>query len=304
MSIADIVLLLGLSLLIFFVLFSLNKINETLNSKINIVQGEFTKHLVSSEGAVSAVTKNLTELKEATNNILEVGKNIQSLQDILKPPKLRGELGELLLENIIKQILPQPSYQFSYRFQTGSVVDLVVKLKDSKLLCIDSKFPMDSIKGYISNGSKNSDELPSQFIRDVKKHIDAISSKYILPNEDTLDIALMYIPAENIYYEIILKDEKIMQYAREKHVIPVSPIGLYSYLSIILTGLKGLEVEKNAKEILNKIGTIQVNLESFLSEFNTLGAHLNNAKSKYDSSREIAVLLSEKLKKIGVSENV
>ena len=302
MSIAEIVMLLGLSLLIFIVLFSLNKINETLNSKINIVQGEFTKHLVSSESATTAVTKNLTELKEATGNILEVGKNIQSLQDILKPPKLRGELGELLLENIVKQILPQPSYQFSYRFQTGNVVDLAVKLKDSKLLCIDSKFPMDSIKDYISNGSKSSDELPSQFIRDVKKHIDAISNKYILPNEGTLDIALMYIPAENIYYEVILKDEKIMQYAREKHVVPVSPIGLYSYLSIILTGLKGFEVEKNAKEILSKIGTVQVNLESFLAEFNTLGTHLSNAKSKYDSSREIALLLSEKLKKIGVSE--
>ena len=283
---------------------SLNKINETLNSKINIVQSEFTRHLVSSEGAASSVTKNLTELKEAAGNILEVVKNIQSLQDILRPPKLRGELGELLLENIIKQILPQSSYQFSYRFQTGNVVDLAIKLKDSKLLCIDSKFPMDSIKDYISNGSKNNGDLPSQFIRDVKKHIDAISNKYILPNEGTLDIALMYIPAENIYYEIILKDDKIMQYAREKHVIPVSPIGLYSYLSIILTGLKGLEVEKNAKEILNKIGTIQINLESFLAEFNTLGAHLNNAKSRYDSFREIALLLSEKLKKIGVSEKV
>ncbi len=209
MSVVEIITLLLLFVLIVVILYFLNKINDTLNSKITTVQGEFTKHLLSSEGAVNTVTKDLTDLKHATSNILEVGKNIQSLQDILKPPKLRGELGELLLENIVKQILPPSSYQFSYKFQSGNIVDLVIKLKDSKLLCIDSKFPLDSIKDYLTGN--NGKDISSQFIRDVKKHIDAIASKYILPQEGTLDIALMYIPAENVYDEIILTDEKIAQ---------------------------------------------------------------------------------------------
>ena len=289
-----------LFVLIFIVLFSLNKINETVNKKLSNVNDDFSKHLTTSQSTINLITKDLTELKSATRNILEVGEDIQSLQNLLKPPKLRGAIGELLLEQILKQILPPKHYQTYYKFQTGDIVDAIIRLKDSQILCVDAKFPLDSIKEYISNGAKTSEEIPSQFARDVKKHIDAISSKYILPNEGTLDFALMYIPAESVYYEIILRDEKIAQYAREKHVIPVSPISLYAYLSTILIGLKGMEVEKNARQILGQIGSLKVNIENFLSEFNTLGAHLTNAKTKYDSSREIIYGIRDKLENIEV----
>ncbi|MBI3590015.1 MAG: DNA recombination protein RmuC [Candidatus Melainabacteria bacterium] len=291
-----------LAILIFFVLFALNKINETLNQKLSEVKDDFTKHLTSSHNTLNTVTENVSELKSAAQNILEVGKDIQSLQDILKPPKLRGMLGEIFLEQILEQILPPQHYTIFYKFQTGNIVDAVVKLKDSQMLCIDAKFPLDSIREYIKNdNNKNSDEIPSQFVRDVKRHIDAISSKYILPKEGTLDFALMYIPAENVYYQIILRDDKIMNYAREKHIIPVSPLSLYSYLSTILIGLKGMGVEKNAKQILGKIGDLRNSLDVFSVEFNTLGSHLNNARAKYDLAREKVINLSEKLKNIDVS---
>lgn len=285
-------------LMAFFVTRGLNKINETLNKSVFNLQDSFTKHLSSSQMTISTVTENLTKLKSATENILEVGKNIQSLQDILKPPKLRGVLGELMLEQVLAQVLPSQTYKMFHKFQNGDIVDAVVKLKDSQILCIDAKFPLDSIKEHITNNVQNLESLPSQFVRDVKKHIDSISTKYILPNEGTLDFALMYIPAESIYYEIILRDDKITTYAKEKHVFPVSPLSLYSYLSTILIGLKGMDIEKNAKQILGQIGNIRIGVENFLGEFEKIGTHINNAKSKYDSSREIISGISDKLKNI------
>ena len=292
-----------ISVLIFIVYFALNNIVRTLNKNLINIQNEINKHLISSQSTVLAVTKNLTELEHSTEKILEIGLNIQSLQDVLKPPKLRGELGELLLENALSQILPKNFYQTPYRFSTGESVDAVVKLKDSKLLCIDAKFPLDSIKNHLANGNKIISETPTQFIRDVKKHIDSISAKYILPSEGTLDIALMYIPAENIYYEILLNEEKLLNYAREKHVVPVSPITLYSYISTILIGLKGMEIEKNAQHVSRQLSELKIGLSNFSSEFNTLGIHLNNAKSKYDSAKELVSDFARKLNNVEIKNN-
>ena len=302
MNIINILIVSLLVMLILFILIALNKINCTLNQKLSEVRSDVAQHLNTSQTTLSGISENLTELKNTSEKIQETGKDIQSLQDILKPPKLRGEIGQIFLENILSQVLPQNHFQTQYRFQNGNIVDAIIKLKDSRLLCIDSKFPLNSLKEFLPNG-KNSDETPPQFIRDVKKHIDDISNKYILPKEGTLDFALMYIPAENVYYEIILRDDKITNYARDKKIIPVSPISLYSYLSTILIGLKGVEVEKNARQILEELSELKNKISSFISEFNIVGTHLNNAKSKYDSSRELVSVISDQLKNIEISKN-
>ena len=286
--------------LISLIIFLLVKVNNVINQKLTEVKSDFVNHLSSSQETLVNIASRLTELKISSLNILEVAKDIKSLEELLKPPKLRGQLGELLLDQILSQVLPPKYYETSYRFQSGDIVDAVIKLKDSKILCIDAKFPLDALKNY---NSSSTNDIPTQFIRDVKKHIDAISTKYILPNENTFDFALMYIPAENVYYEIILRDDKILQYARDKHVVPVSPISLYTYLSTILIGLKGMEVEKNAKQILGQIGNIKINLDNFINEYNTVGLHLSNAKSKYDISKQVIDGLSEKLKNIEVVNN-
>ena len=290
-----------LIILIILVLFALNKISSALNQKLSNVQGEFTQHLTSSVGTLNNITERLTELKLSSDRILEVGKNIQSLQDILKPPKLRGNLGELLLEQLLSQILPPKYYQCFYKFNSGQIVDAVVKLKDSKLVCIDAKFPLESIKEYISGNSAAREEIPSQFFRDVKKHIDSISSKYILPEEGTLDFAFMYIPAEAVFYEI-LNDEKIIQYARGRNVIPVSPLSFYSYLSTVLIGLRGLEVEENIKQVLGKISDLKALVNFFYDDFKILGNHLTNAKSKFDDSLKTITSVSSKLENIEIAE--
>lgn len=295
-----IILLIILCILATFILY---KINSTVNKKLNDVQTGFTQHLTSSQNTLSTLAEKLTDLKAASQNIIEAGKDIQSLQNILKVPRLKGNVGELLLEQILSQVLPVQFYKTQYKFSNGNTVDAIITLKDSKILCIDAKFPLESIKEYLGNGSKTASEIPTQFIRDVKKHIDSISEKYILPEEGTLDIALMYIPAENIYYEIMLQEEKIANYAREKHVIPASPNSLYLYLSTVLTGLKGFEIEKNAKELLAKLSNIKINLSSFLQDFNVIGTHLTNAKVKYESSKEAITSISEKLKDIELAES-
>ena len=291
-----------LVILILLILIALNKINSTLNQKLSEVRSDVTQHLTTSQTTLSNITENLTDLKNTSQKMLETGKDIQSLQDILKPPKLRGEIGQIFLENILSQILPPNHFQTQYKFQNGNIVDAIIKLKDSKFLCIDSKFPLDSLKEFLATG-KHLEETPTQFIRDVKRHIDDISNKYILPKEGTLDFALMYIPAENVYYEVILRDDKITSYSRDKKVIPVSPISLYSYLSTILVGLKGVDVEKNVRQILDQLSELKNKVNSFISEFNIVGTHLNNAKSKYDSSRELISTVSDQLKNIEISKN-
>ncbi len=303
MNVVNILIIALLVILVLLILIALNKINSTLNQKLSEVRSDVTKHLSTSQTTLSNITENLTDLKNTSQKMLETGKDIQSLQDILKPPKLRGEIGQTFLENILSQVLPPSHFQTQYKFQNGNIVDAVVKLKDLRLLCIDSKFPLDSLKEFLSNDKKTLDETPTQFIRDVKKHIDDISNKYILPKEGTLDFALMYIPAENVYYEVILRDEKITNYARDKKIIPVSPISLYSYLSTILVGLKGVEVEKNARQILDQLSELKNKISGFISEFNIVGTHLNNAKSKYDSSRELIIAVSDQLKNIEISKN-
>ena len=237
MNILNYVILILFIVLLILVLTSLYKINQILNLKLSEIKNDFINHLTASHNTINSITRDITELKGTAQNVLEVGKNIQSLQDILKPPKLRGAFSELLLENALSQILPSQYYEMYHRFQTGNIVDAVVRFQNSRILCIDAKFPLDSVKKYLQNGH---DETPQQFIKDVKRHIDDISSKYIVPSEGTMDFALMYIPAENVYYEIILKEEKLLQHAKDKHVFPVSPLGLYLYLSTVIIGLRGI----------------------------------------------------------------
>jgi len=190
---------------------------------------------------------------------------------------------------MLAQILHKDQYQLQYQFKSGEKVDAVVKLRDGLLVPIDAKFPLENFRRSIIE--QDSDVAKKQFKQDVKKHIQDIASKYILPNEGTFDFALMYIPAENVYYEIILKDESdgsLLAYAFSRKVIPVSPNTLYIYLQAILLGLKGLKVEEEAKNILNHLQALGVEFDRFSKNYVILGNHLQNAQSKYfESERHI-----------------
>ena len=231
------------------------------------------------------VQSRLGQLEESSKRIFEVGKDLSGLQDILKTPKLRGGLGELFLDDMLAQVFSKDQYSLQYRFKSGEAVDAVVHLKDGLKIPIDAKFPLENFKKVLDTDDEADKEQKKKlFIADVKKHIDDIARKYILPNEGTLDIALMYIPAENIYYEIIVKDEKdngLLPYASKKRVFPVSPNTLYIYLQAILLGLRGLKIEEEALSILKHIQTLSTEFSKFSKNYTLVGKHLSDAQSKY-----------------------
>ena len=250
---------------------------------------------------------NLGQLSEATQNMLEVGKTITSLEDLLKPPKLRGGMGETLLAELLNQILPKEFVEFQYAFKSGEKVDAVIHLGDA-LVPVDSKFPLENFRKLVaSTDNKEADNLRKSFLRDVKLHIEKISKKYILPDEKTFDFALMYIPAENVYYETIIKDdtgEGLFPFALEKKVIPVSPNSFYAYLQVIIRGLKGLHIEKKAQEILAHLARLEGEEAKVREDFNVLGRHLSNAQAKYNDAGRSLDRFEDKLLSIGENERV
>jgi len=282
----------------------LRGITEQVNRQLLDSSGEISKRLDNAARVIGDVQKNIGSLSEASKQIFEVGKNISTLQEILQPPKLRGGLGEQFLGELLSQILPPQFFTLQYMFSNGERVDAVVRLGE-KLVPIDSKFPLDNFKRLIE--CKTDEErrtCQKVFYRDVKKHIDDIASKYIVPQEGTYDFALLYIPAENVYYETITKDDSfaeekgILNYALKKKVIPVSPNSFYAYLQVIVLGLKGFQIERHALEIQALLAGLGRELKAFQEDFQLVGKHLNNALSKFDDARKKLDKFNFKLEQI------
>ena len=272
----------------------LGNVNERLKENGEILertQQNLGERLDNAARVVGSVQKSLGGLEEANRKIYEVGKDIASLQEILRAPKLRGGLGEFFLEDLLAQILPTHHFAIQHAFKSGERVDAVIKLGGS-LVPVDSKFPLENFKRILE--AANDDEKTRnkrQFINDVKKHVDAIAGKYILPDEGTYDFALMYIPAENVYYETIIKDgseeeRNLSQYALSKRVIPVSPNSFYAYLQAIVLGLKGMKVEERAKEIIQYLSRLRGDFGKFRDDFGLLGKHLGHAQSSYQTTEK------------------
>lgn len=277
----------------------LNRHSQTLQSELLQVSRQMNEQLTGNSSVIKDYTRlmgefqnRLGQLQESTQSMIHIGRDISSLQDILKAPKLRGILGELFLEELLKQILPQDRYVLQYGFRTGEKVDAVILLGQG-IVPVDSKFPLENFKRILEGVSQEETRMArKQFLQDVKKHVDQIAEKYIRPEEGTFDFALMYIPAENVYYETILKDEEgretqsLSQYALIRKVIPVSPNSFYAYLQAILLGLRGLRIEESAKEILSSLAQLGSDFKRFYEDFEKLGTHLNNSKSIYDKAQK------------------
>ena len=274
----------------------LGHVNQRLKENADVLsqsQQNLGERLDNAARVVGNVQRSLGGLEEANRKIYEVGKDIASLQEILRAPKLRGGLGEFFLEDLLGQILPADHFSTQYGFRSGEKVDAVVKL-GSSLVPVDAKFPLENFKRILAATSdEESARAKRQFVADVKKHIDAIAGKYILPDEGTYDFALMYIPAENVYYETIIKedsadDKSLSHYALGKHVIPVSPNTLYAYLQAIVLGLRGMKVEERAKEILNYLIRLESDFAKFRDEYTLLGKHLGHAQASFqDAERRL-----------------
>jgi DNA recombination protein RmuC len=270
---------------------TLDRLRQSVSQQLQNSSGDINKRLDNAAKVIGDVQKNIGELSTASKQIFEVGKNIATLQEILQPPKLRGGLGEQFLGELLSQVLPPKFFTLQHQFSSGERVDAVVKLGE-RLVPIDSKFPLDNFKRIIECKTEEERKTCQKaFTRDVKKHIDDIAGKYIVPNEGTYDFALLYIPAENIYYETITKDESfgeekgVLNYALGKRVIPVSPNSFYAYLQVIVLGLKGLEIEENAREIQTRLVSLANDLKIFQKDFQIVGAHITNAMNKFEEAR-------------------
>ncbi|MFH0913035.1 MAG: DNA recombination protein RmuC [Candidatus Omnitrophota bacterium] len=294
-------LLLLFALIILAVVFKIfSLVTERLNQMQQSLQ-EANKIIGQNLGSATNIFGNVKEqlgrLESTNSQILEVSKNISSLQELLRAPKFRGQMGETLLENLLAQVLPKEFFQMQYRFRSADTVDAVIKLGE-RLVPVDAKFTLENFQKMLDTpGEEEKIIHRRKFVQDVKNRIDEVASKYILPQENTYDFALMYIPAENVYYELIIKED-LLSYCVSKKVIPVSPNTFYAYLQVICLGLRGLKVEENAKGILKSLGMLSVEINKFKDDFDTLGVHLSNASTKYTDSHKRLERFSDRLSNI------
>ncbi len=209
----------------------------------------------------------------------EIGRSMKELQEFLKSPKLRGNIGEEILKDLIAQMFPKNSFHLQYQFKSGEKVDAAIKT-DAGILPIDSKFPMESFQRLMKASDAEKEAMQREFVRDVKKHIDSIAKKYILPDEGTMDFALMYVPSEAVYYELV-NTLTLMEYARKNRVYIVSPSTLYAHLQTILLSFEGKKIESRSKEVFKLLRTLQLDYEKINENMGTLGKHLNNATAQF-----------------------
>ncbi len=239
--------------------------------------------------SLSDVRAELVRLSESTARLEEVGQSIAQVQDLLKVPKLRGTLGELWLEELLRQVFPTGHYELQYGFKSGERVDAVIRF-GGRLVPVDSKFPLEACQRMLQLEGDDAKRERRAFRRTLKARIDEIADKYIRPEEGTYDFALMYIPAENVYYEAMIRDDapeedtSAVGYALNRKVIPVSPNTFYAYLAAILHGLRGLEVERNAREIIDGLGGVKQRFSKFERSYELVGKHLSNAVKQHEET--------------------
>jgi DNA recombination protein RmuC len=281
----------------------LNALQERIDRFGQTVTESLQKSSDSMNERLTNAAKVVGDLREKVGQIHEVGKAAAELVNILRAPKLRGGMGELFLGDLLAQILPPEHFKLQHRFKSGEAVDAVIQI-GQRFVPVDAKFPLENFRRIIETQTESERVAArKQFLRDVKKHVDAIAGKYILPDEGTYDFALMYVPAENVYYETIIKEDageehQLFSYALQKRVIPVSPNSCYAYLQTILLGLRGMKVEERAQEILNALQRLRSDFERLEENFRVLGRHLTNAAGSYGETEKALNKLDAKLEQV------
>jgi DNA recombination protein RmuC len=262
--------------------------NADVDRRLEAMTATMDRRLESTAQTTTHVQRQLGELGKANAEILVRATELKRLEQALRPPKARGGFGELLLENLLRDRLPADAYQVQYGFSTGERVDAVIKVE--RLVPIDAKFPLDNFERLVEAETDEEKTLHDKaFARDLKNHVDAIAEKYIRPDEGTYDFALMYLPSESVYYELVCgKTGALLQYAHTKRVFPVSPTTFTSQLQVIVLGLKGMQIEQRAHEVMAYVAQLEQDFGRFRDDFGLIGKHLGHAQSKYsDAERRL-----------------
>jgi DNA recombination protein RmuC len=244
-------------------------------------QRDVAQQLQSSTNMLLQMQQRIGEVYQTSQDLT---KATQTLQSVLGGAKTRGSLGEVTLERILEDALPQSAYAIQFRFaSTGAVVDAIVRSSDH-ILSVDSKFPLESYRRLLEVG----EDARRDFSQAVRKHADSIAEKYILPDEHTFDYALMFVPSEGVYYELLMTEDskygRLDEYCRSKRVFPVSPNTFYACLSAIAISLRGQQLEENARHLFASLAGLQKQLESFADVYDKLGTHLRHAQQSYEDA--------------------
>ena len=272
----------------------LDTITERLHRGLSDSSKTLQTQFKQSAGIIKEVTEKLTDLDKTNKQVLGFSNQLQSLENILKNPKQRGILGEYFLETLLANVLQPNQYKMQYAFKSGEIVDAAIFFKD-KIVPIDAKFSLEKYNKIMEEEDKDKrNKLEKEFKLDIKNRIDE-TAKYIRPNEDTTDFAFMFIPAEGIYYNLLIykvgtvevNTNDLIEYAFKKHVIIVSPTSFYAYLETVLQGLKALKMEESVQEIIKKVGDLSRHLNAYEENMQRVGKHLGTTVSAYnDASKE------------------
>jgi len=267
---------------------SVDKSTETMQQRLDATNKAINERLDNAARVIAGVGKEVGQMSE-------IGRSMKELQDFLRSPKLRGNIGEQVLKELLSQFLPKESFHLQYRFRSGEIVDAAIKT-ESGVIPIDSKFPMENFKNMMKAESEAEKKVfEKEFGRDVKKHIDDIARKYILPEEGTIDYALMYVPSEPVYYEIMSNLPELSEYSHKKRVLPVSPSTFYAYMRAILMSFEGKKIEERARSILAALRGIKGESEKFGDALQVLTKHINNAKNTSDLVNSRYITLNSKI---------
>jgi DNA recombination protein RmuC len=244
-------------------------------------QREVADRLRSSTEALVQMSQKIGEMHQTSQDL---SKTTSTLQSILSGTRTRGALGETMLDGLLADALPQSAYTMQHRFaSTGAIVDAIVR-SGERVLCIDSKFPLEAYRRFVEEG----EDARRDFSVAVRKHVDSIAEKYILPDEHTFDYALMYVPSEGVYYELLMtevaKYGKLEEYCRAKRVFPVSPNAFCAFLSAIAMSLQGQKIEENARHLLAGLAGVKKQMETFGEVYERLGTHLRHAQQSYEDA--------------------
>lgn len=269
----------------------LDQMTEMMQSSQHHHSRSMQNHFENTSKIIQDITRKLTEVEGTNKQILGFSEQLQSLENILKNPKQRGILGEYFLETLLGHVLQPNQYKIQYAFENGEIVDAVIFMQD-KVIPIDAKFSLEKYNKLMETKDKaQRDKLEKEFKMDVKNRIDE-TAKYIRPNEDTTDFAFMFIPAEGIYYNLLIykvgnadiRSQDLIEYAFKKRVIIVSPTSFFAYLQTVLQGLKALKMEASVKEVIKRVGDLGRHLEAYDSYMNKVGKNLGTTVNAYNSA--------------------
>ena len=271
---------------------SVDKNTSTMQERLDAANKAINERLDKAATVIGSVGKEVGKMSE-------IGRSMKELQDFLRSPKLRGNIGEQVLRELLRQFLPKESFHLQYRFRSGEIVDAAIKT-ESGIIPIDAKFPMENFKGMMKAETESQKKVfEKEFSKDVRKHIDDIAKKYILPEEGTIDYALMYIPSEPVYYEIMSNIPELSEYAYKKRVLPVSPSTFYAYMRAILMSFEGKKIEESARSILASLRGIKGDSEKFGEALRILTKHITDAKNTTDLVNTRYISLHSKIDNAG-----